>query len=208
MPKNIALSMSGARNLTYFNICGDTRTNNQGQIIPTEVKKLKIQILNYYIIPFMSKNCKVLEENLVFFDIIIRKLTSFNTRYPNLNLQIYIDLLYVLETAVFLNIENTNLEEKLYCNNSNMSTMSFKTVMLRIKPEYEIYNLIFGKPNFKCEEYYNTNILNDILTLLNTYNVTFIQIKTIISNKYLNLENSNKIENCNKIENRNKIEIK
>ena len=205
MPKNIALSMSGARNLTYFNICGNTNSQSQSQSqnIPTEVKKIKLQIINYYIIPFMSKNCKALEENLVFFDVIMNKLVSFNTRYPNLNLQIYIDLLYIFETAVFLNMENTNLEEKLYCNNSNMSTMSFKTVMLRIKPEYEIYNLIFGKPNFKCEEY-NTNILNDILTLLHTYNVTFIQIKTIISNKYLNAgkreiaEKPEKPENCNK----------
>lgn len=100
-------------------------------------------------------------------------------------------------------MENTNLEEKLYCNNSNMSTMSFKTVMLRIKPEYEIYNLIFGKPNFKCEEY-NTDILNDILTLLHTYNVTFIQIKTIISNKYLNAEKPGKPEKPEKPENCNK----
>jgi hypothetical protein len=191
MPKNIGLSMSGARNQTYFNICGYTNTNSQSlsQNIPTEVKKIKIQILNCYIIPFMSKNWKVLEENFVFFYVIISKLTSFNTRYPNLNLKIYIDLLYSFETAVFLNIENTNLEEKLYGKECNMSTILFKTVMLRIKPEYEIYNLIFGKPNFKCEESYNTNILNDILTLLHTDNVTFIQIKTNISNKYLNAEN-------------------
>jgi hypothetical protein len=189
MPKNIGLSMSGARNQTYFNICGYNSTDSLSINIPNEVKKLKIQILNYYIIPFTSKNWKSLEENLVFFDVVIKKLTSFNTRYPNLNLKIYADLLYSFQTAVFLNMENTNLEEKLYKSDSNMSTILFKTVMLRIKPEYEIYNLIFGKPNFKCEESYNTNILNDILTLLNTDNITFTQIKTNISNKYLNAEN-------------------
>lgn len=190
MPRNISLSMLGSKNQNYFNICGNNKVNrsntNTDADIPSEVKKIKIQILNYFIIPFMSKNWEVLEENLVFFDIIIEKLTLFNLKYPNLNLSIYVDLLQSFETSIFLNIENTNLEEKLYGGDCSMSTILFKTVMLRIKPEYEIYNLIFGKPNLNFGETYNMIILTDILVLLHTDNITFVQIKTNISNKYIN----------------------
>ena len=60
-----------------------------------------------------------------------------------------------------------NLEKKfIYTDKNNASTVIFKTNLIRLKPEYEIYNLILGKPNSVKE--YNREILNDILKLLDS----------------------------------------
>jgi hypothetical protein len=65
-----------------------------------------------------------------------------------------------------------------------MSTLVFRTTMIRLKPELELYNLVFGRPNFKVGENYKTEIVNDIIILLKMDNVTFEQIKNFILNKY------------------------
>ena len=51
-----------------------------------------------------------------------------------------------------------NLEEVLYGSNCTMATMVFKTTMIRLKPEIELYNLILGTPKLKFGEKYNDHI--------------------------------------------------
>ena len=47
--------------------------------------------------------------------------------------------------------------------------------MIRLKAEYEIYNLIYGKPD--KNELYDTNKLKIIKNLLQIENITFDNIK-------------------------------
>ena len=53
-----------------------------------------------------------------------------------------------------------------------------KTTRIRLKPEYEIYNLIFGKT-----EKYDNDILNLIIKYNKIKNITFQEIKYLILNK-------------------------
>ena len=183
MPRNISLSLSGTKN-SNLNVLVNNGNSNYSGLLPIEVIKFKATIMKLIIIPFMSKNWKILEENLVFIDNIKINLNRFIARFKYAGLDIYKDLIDAFETAIFLHIENTNLEENLYGSDCNTSTLVFRTVMIRLKPELELYNLVFGKPNLKSGESYNNDMLNDIQILLKMNNVTFEQIKKYLINKY------------------------
>ena len=185
MPRNITSTLSGVKNTNLHVLINSGNNSGCGIKLPNEVIRLKSQIMKFIIIPFMSKNWKVLEENLVFFDKIKSKVTTYTSRYHCIDLQLYSDLLEAFETAVFLHMEITTLEKKLYGSDCNMSTLLFKTTMVRLKPELELYNLVIGKPKLKLGEKYNSNILSDIQILLEMDNATFEQIKKFITNKYL-----------------------
>lgn len=176
MPRNISLSLAGKPNYTTHVLGGNNIINNNNYI-PNEISKLQISIMNTIIIPFNSKNWKVLEENLVFIDIIKEKLLSFETKYPNIDLQMYADLVEAYESTIYLHMEVINLEKQVYglCNDS--ANILIKTVMLRLKPELELYNLIIGRPRLNLGETYNKTIINNILLLLQIENITFEQIK-------------------------------
>jgi len=186
MPKNIGLSLSGTNNISLLNLTGLTYGTNCHRI-PILVKKLKINIMNTIIIPFMSKNWKSLKENLVFFENIKQKLTEYYNRYKLEELQIYSYLIEAFENAIFLQMELNNLEEVLYGSNCTMATMVFKTTMIRLKPEIELYNLILGTPKLKFGEKYNIDVLKDLEVLLKVDNITFEKIKNYIIAKYYNI---------------------
>lgn len=184
MVRNNSFSLSGSKNKNNHILIKSGITKCSEIKLPVEVMKIKSTIMKLIIIPFMSKNWKVLEENLVFFDNIKTRLTSIIARNKCDDLQIYQDIIVAFETAVFLHMEITNLEEKLYGCSTNLSTLVFRTTMIRLKPELEFYNLVFGRPNLKAGEKYNMDIVNDIAVLLKMDNVTFDQIKNYIEKKY------------------------
>jgi hypothetical protein len=184
MSRNNNLSLSGLKNRNLLSLINLENIHGCRIKQSLEVTKIKSTIMKLIIIPFMSKNWKILEENLVFFDNIKSKLSNIISRNKCSELEIYQDIILAFETAVFLHMEVTNLEEKLYGCNSNMSTLVFRTTMIRLKPELELYNLVFGRPDFKSGEKYKTDIVNDIIILLKMDNVTFDQIKNFMLNKY------------------------
>jgi len=183
MPRNISLSLAGKPNYTTHVLGGNSAINNNNCnfYVPLEITMLKISIMNTIIIPFNNKNWKILEENLVFIDIIKEKLLACTTRYPNFDLQLYSDLVDACESTIYLHMEVINLEKQIYglCNDS--ANILIKTVMLRLKPELELYNLIIGKPDIKAGQKYDNAILNKITTLLKIENITFEQIKNKIN---------------------------
>lgn len=181
MSRNNTLSLSGSKKINLLVLA---KPINYETTQSSEVNKIKSTIMKLIIIPFMSKNWKVLEENLVFFDSIKKRLNNIIAHNKYVDLQIYQDMIIAFETAIFLHMEIINLEEKLYGCDTNLSTVVFRTTMIRLKPELELYNLVFGKPNLKSGEKYNQDIVNDIEILLKMDNVTFEQIKKYILDKY------------------------
>ena len=97
----------------------------------------------------------------------------------------YSEVLNILEIFMSEHREFEKLEQKLYLipNNNVMSSIVYKTKPIKLKPEYEIYDFIFGNPKDN-QEVYNLTIINEIQTLLNKDNVDFNKIKTYLLNKY------------------------
>lgn len=179
MKRSTGLSLSGKTNASLLKLSGN-KTIIQTIGEPMEIKNLKINIMNTIIIPFNNKNWKVLEENLVFIDMIKEKLYLYKSRYPTIDLTLYDNYVNVTEENIYFHMEIVNLERQLYGNTNSTATIFIKTAMLKLKPELELYNLIIGKPNQLNGEKYNQTIVDNIIKLLNIENVTFIQIEESI----------------------------
>jgi len=143
-------------------------------------------IKDLIIVPFLSKQWKKLEENICFLDIITRKIDLCLSIYvDNEYLLLYKNLLVAFEISVNQHMEIKNLEKHFKKEGAtNAGTMVFKTTMVRFKAEYELYNLIVGKPLFKNGQKYNESILLDILKLLELQTINFDFMKKNITEKH------------------------
>ena len=177
------LSLTGKYSYTNNNLFGKQFSNAID--IPQEIKNIKIQILDTFLIPLVKKNWKVLKENIFFLEKIKNKLNNYYNTYKSFDLLMYSEVLNSLEIFMSEHREFEKLEQKLYLipNNNVMSSIVYKTKPIKLKPEYEIYDFIFGNPKDN-QEVYNLTIINEIQTLLNKDNVDFNKIKTYLLNKY------------------------
>lgn len=185
MTRNHGFSITGKNINTIMSLKG-FKCNESLDHTPLEVKNIKIMIMNLIIVPFMSKQWKKLEENICFLDILTRKIDSYLSMYvDNEYLLLYKNLLVAFETSVNQHMEINNLEKHFKAEgSSNAGTMVFKTTMIRFKAEYELYNLIVGKPQFKIGEKYRDPIILDIVKLLDLNTVNFDYMKRYIQEKY------------------------
>jgi hypothetical protein len=190
MTRNQGFSITGKSINTILSLKG-IQYNEPLDHIPTEVKNIKIMIMNLIIVPFLSKQWKKLEENICFLEILTRKIDVCLSLHTNNEfLLLYKNLLVAFETSVNQHMEIKNLEKHFKQEGStNAGTMVFKTSMVRFKAEYELYNLIVGKPAFKNKEKYNDSILSDILKLLDLQTINFDFMKKYITEKYNIKEN-------------------
>jgi hypothetical protein len=147
------------------------------------IKKLKERILNNYLIPLVSKQWAVLKENIYFIDEIQNKIKYHTEIYKTDELVAYNDMLKVFKVL----IEKQKLLED-YDKNMNgnrdpneIMTMVFKTSMIKLLPEYEIYDSIFGKPKRELNEKYDEEIINTIQELLKEDDITYAKIKDYIT---------------------------
>jgi hypothetical protein len=93
---------------------------------------------------------------------------------------IYKDILKAVEVMVSEHKQLDELEKTIYGSANDVSTMVFKTAMIRLKPEYEIYDMIFGRPNRNKLEQYDEKIIYKIIELLKTNDITFDKIKEAV----------------------------
>jgi hypothetical protein len=146
-------------------------------------KKIKDKILNDYLIPLYSKQWKILKENMFFIHETQKKITEFNELYDLDEARMYIDLLNVMN----LFMDNYNLlqfQKEINGKNNHSSnefmSMVFQTTMIKLLPEYEIYNSILGKPKRELNQIYDQQIIEQIKEMLTQDNITFYKIKEYI----------------------------
>lgn len=178
------MNLSGKNNIHKLNLSGK---NTMIQYNSYEVKCLKIKIMNNIIIPLITRQWKILNENIFLLETLKKKINFYYSIYKLEDLIIYRDVLSILEVLLGEHIQLEDIEKKMYGNSDdseNMSQMIYKTTMIRLKPEYEIYDNILGKPKKERNENYNENIIKDIQLLLKNNNITFNKIKELIVEKY------------------------
>ena len=76
------------------------------------------------------------------------------------------------------------LEKSVYGASKDLSTMIYKTALVKLKPEYEIYDIIFGRPLRSKNEEYKQSIIGEIQKLLTSHDITFEKIRIYLTNKY------------------------
>lgn len=175
----MTLSLSGKKIGNSHSLVGLTTNNNK---ISYELKLLKINILNKLLIPLISNKWDILYENICLLDNIKEKINYYENRYID-DLTIYKEIIKAIEVIYFEHKQLEKLEKQVY-GTENVSTMYYKTSLIKLKPEYEIYNVIIGKPDKNKKEKYNDLIINDIKFLLKDNNIVFNKIREFIINKY------------------------
>jgi len=165
---NLNLSGKYIYNYNYNN----TSTN-------LKIKRLKDRILNNYLIPLVSKQWTVLKENIYFIDEIQNKIKYHTEIYKTDELVAYNDMLKVFKVLIEKQklLEDYDASTNGNRDSNEIMTMVFKTSMIKLLPEYEIYDSIFGKPKRDLNEKYDDDIINKIKELLKEDDITYRKIK-------------------------------
>jgi len=148
-----------------------------------KIKRLKERILNNYLIPLVSKQWDVLKENIFFIDDIQNKIKYHTDIHKTDELVVYNDMLKVFKVLIEKQKLLENYDETMNGkrDSNEIMTMVFKTSMIKLLPEYEIYDSIFGRPKRELNEKYDDDIINKIKELLKEDDITYRKIKDYIT---------------------------
>ena len=179
------LSISGKNNFNEHNLLGKSNYECKPPKKMNEIKKIKIRILNNYLIPLYKKQWKKLHENLFFLPKIKEKINVYKDFSNFEDLQLYIDLIQLLEIVIekekILEKQQQNMKMRFSStteiNSPQAMSMMVQLTTIRLLPEYEIYHSLFGKPKKETKEMYEQNKLNTIKKLLERENMDYQQMK-------------------------------
>lgn len=158
------------------NLLGKNENSHKG--IPLEIKNLKIKIMNNIILPLISKQWKQLHENMFFLENIKAKLDNYYKLYKMDDLLIYKDIVGAFELIFNEHRQLEDLEKQVYSSkNGDFMSIVYKTTTIKLKPEYELYDAIFGKPKRDKNQTYNDSAIIFIRRALTQENITFKKIK-------------------------------
>ena len=154
--------------------------------IPLDIKKLKIRILNMYILPLLSKQWKSIKENLFLLEQLKEKLDFYYKIYKNDDILLYKDLLNIFDIFVQQQNKLEDMEKKVYGNHQKdqIISMVYTTTMIKLKPEYELYDSIIGKPKRENKQTYRQEIIDDIAKYMILENINYQKIHDFIIKKY------------------------
>ena len=176
-----SLFMKGNKMIFPHNLTGKPfNVSSKYRPLPLPIIKLKKMIINKFIIPIHSNNWQAIKENFFLLNKIQEKINKYKKYYLESDLEAYEHLTTIIKSHFHQHFELEEMETKFYGQNgysSNFATILFKTPPIRLKAEYEIYNLIYGTPNKKQNESYNILYLNKIIDLLKIEDITFEEIK-------------------------------
>ena len=183
----MSFSLTGKPSV-YHNLTG--KNKDRLLSIPVEVKKIKISILNTYLLPFLSKKWSKINENLFLLDQWKEKIDFYYKCFKIEELLVYKDILYILDVFMQQYTQLEDMEKKLYGTSSSAGSkeqiisMVYRTTMIKLKPEYELYDAILGKENRDANKNYKEDIIKDIQKQMILENTDFQKIKEYITNKY------------------------
>ena len=163
--------LTGKTCINTLNLTGKSMYSNSP---PAYVSRIKELIFDRYITPILVKNWKILNENIHFINIYLKKVNAYYESSHDETLLVYKYMLEVIKTAYDTNSELFTLEEKLFGHNEDIAQIIFKVPHINLKPELELYNLIIGKPN---KNLYNKEMVSYISSLLKIDFITFDEIK-------------------------------
>ena len=176
------LTLSGKQQTT--NLLRLTGKNAQA-IIPTYVVDIQFNIMNNIIIPLLTSQWNVLKRNLFLIDTLKPRLALYYSIYKLPELIMYQNILTICNNVFNEHLQLVDLEKKFYGSTvNNITNIVYKTVMVSLKPEYGLYNMILGAPDFVAGESYNPSILAEIRLLLVAPNVNYDIIKADIKRKF------------------------
>ena len=176
-------SLSGKNHSTAIHLSGKLSSLSGSKDFSLEIKRLKEAILTQILVPLLSNQWEILYQNVFFLDILKKKIQSYHSfSIWREELSVYLDMLNLLEKVISEHRELEEIEKKMYGSvgggaGEEVISFVYKTTAIRMKPEYEIYDAIFGKPQREKNEKYREEVLQEIQRMLTKENITFAKIK-------------------------------
>ena len=164
-------SLTGKIEINIHNLKGKYTNKNK---MPIMIIRLKTQILDHLMLPLIRNNWNYINNNFFMINSLKQKIDSFYLKYKMDDLLLYKDILEMVEIVINEHNQLFDLEKEKYSTN-NSSSLIYKTKIIKLKAEYELYNLIYGKPD--KNQLYDNNKLENIKNLLQIENITFDIIK-------------------------------
>ena len=180
MKYNNCVSLKGKQVIFNNNLLGK-EISCGGYKEPDEIYLLKQSIINQFILPLCKSNWHEIKENMFNISRFQNRIKNYKKKYNNPDLNFYDQILdfIIITFSEHLNLQN--LEQKVYGNDkTHAANLIQKIKYIRLKAEYELYNTILGKPDFKNKENYNPEIISSIKSLLKNENITFKEINNKI----------------------------
>jgi hypothetical protein len=182
----ITLTLSGKKKSIPITLGGTYKEVIQNiPNVPFDVRQIQLLIMNNVILPLVSSQWKTLQENLFLVDLLKGRLDYYYSLYKLPELIIYKDIMIIFNNVLNQHLQLVNMEKQMYGScRDNMINVVYKTSMIKLKPEYSLYNLIVGPPIFSKGGTYSQQIIDDILYLLTLSNISFDSIKDFLVQKY------------------------
>tara|TARA_X000000950_G_C13668244_1_gene558825 strand:+ start:189 stop:719 length:531 start_codon:yes stop_codon:yes gene_type:complete len=168
-------SLTGQAQINHINLTGQSLI--QGTTQSYQVKRLKRVIFDKFITPLFSNKWEVLEDNYIVIDGLQARIDRYFKETQDPDLKMYRDLLSVV-VDMFTKYRYFNSIDPTYSSNKAMAQMIAMLPTVRLKPEYEIYNLILGKP--QKNEFYDDIKLSKISKLIKNENMTIKKIEQLL----------------------------
>ena len=180
MQSQTTSSLTGINQINNINLTGKSFICEKLKE-PYYITRLKKVIFNRFITPLFTKNWQIIEQNIFSVSLIKEKLEKYIKDDNNEDLQVYLSFLNVVIEVLGEHNHFENLE-KLYHPKDTIGTIKFKIPKIRLRPEYELYKLIIGKP--KKFKDYDDRVLKYIETQLKNEYAEFDSIKASVKKEF------------------------
>ena len=165
------LTLSGSNQIHPLNLSGKPfSTGNKSMSVDIQFERWKTKLMNRLVIPILQKNWVEIYENIFIVSIFKKELEQYKTRD---DIEFYRNILTFVERVYNEHEELEHLEKMVYNDGGEGTRMLYKTTMIRIAAEYEIYHSIFGKSE---SQEYDQDILGRIRSYMSIDNITYKEI--------------------------------
>lgn len=172
------LSLKGKNEINKLNLKGESyHLGKTYSKINKEYERWKNRMFNRLILPILENNWKEIYDNIFLINVLKEQLNNFKDCN---DIEFYRNILIFVERVYNEHEELTHLEKLIYHDDKGTS-MLYKTSMIRIAAEYQIYNNVFGKP--KMGEY-DKSIIEYIKDIMNQNDITYKHITIQLSKKF------------------------
>ena len=169
-------SLTGKNIENKLNLMGKYNQCQYENTRDVKLEILKRKMINKLIIPILQRKWNVIYDNIFIINIYKKELSLYNS--SNDDIMFYKNILTFIDRIYNEHTEISHLEKILYSNTSDGTRILYKTSMIRISTEYEIYHSLFGKP---LDNIYDNDMMNNIRKHLKNDDITISEIKHLLS---------------------------
>jgi hypothetical protein len=173
------LSLKGNNEINPLNLKGEALCLGNSVIsVDMQFEKWKNKVMTRLVIPILQKNWAEIYDNIFIINSFRKELDMYRDR-PDI--EFYTNILIFVERVYNEHEELEHLEKLVYNDGGEGTRMMYKTTMIRIAAEYEMYHNIFGKPE---SSEYDGDILGKIRLLMEKDEITYKEIKDKIEKQF------------------------